>query len=83
MLLAGDTVVIGIESPVVRCPEVVEPSAAPEVRDGIRAAARVVVSTELANAMGIRLVDARAVRPPGGPGSRSRTSTGPEGGQNT
>jgi len=83
MLLAGDTVVVGIESPVMRGRDVVEPSATPEVRDGIRAAARVVVSAELANAMGIALVDGRAVRPPGGPGGRSRTSAGPKDGQNT
>jgi hypothetical protein len=80
MLLAGYPVMIGIEAPVVRGRNFVESSAALEVRDGIRAAARVVVSAEIANAMGIALVDARAVRPPGGPGGRSRTGAGPKDG---
>jgi hypothetical protein len=47
MLLAGDAVVVSVEPAVVRSPDVVEPSAALDVRDRVCPAACLVVSAQL------------------------------------
>jgi hypothetical protein len=83
MLLAGDPIVVGIEPTVVRDRDVVEPSAALEVRDGVRPTARVIACTQLPNPVGVPRVDVGAVGPPGGRSSRSRMSAGPKNGQKT
>lgn len=83
MLLTGDPVVVGIESAVVRGPNVVEPSAALEVRHRVCPAACVVVGAQLPNSVRVLRVDVRAVGPPGGRSGRCRMSAGPKNGQNT
>jgi hypothetical protein len=83
MLLAGDPVVVGIESAVLRGRGVVEASAALEVCDRVCPAACVVVGAQPPDSVGVPRVDVRAVGPPGGSSGPCRMSAGPKTGQNT